>query len=144
MEPAFWDTSALVPLCVTQRSSQELRQLSRQYAIVVWWATPVEARSAFARDLRSGILSSGEHEMALERLDRLGHTWREIVPNDSLRTLAEEIIGQYPLRAADAFQLAAAYTWSISRPFRRHLISGDRRLLGAAQAMGFRVIQVSS
>jgi predicted nucleic acid-binding protein len=105
--------------------------------------TPVEAKSAFARDLRTGVLTLAEYGVAQQRLERLRRNWREIEPDDSLRKLAEELVGQYRLRAADALQLAAAYTWSVSRPFRHHLISGDRRLLEAAQAIGFRVIQVS-
>jgi uncharacterized protein len=143
VEPAFWDTSALVPLCVTRQSNQEIRELSRQYSFVVWWATPIEARSAFARDLRAGILTIAEHAVALERLAKLQRNWREIRPDDSLRSFAEEFVERYPLRAADALQLAAAYAWSVSRPFRHHLISGDRRLVEAAQAIGFRIIQLS-
>jgi hypothetical protein len=51
---AFWDSSALVPLCVHQQSSAAARQLLRQYSIVVWWSTSVEIRSAFERLLRLG------------------------------------------------------------------------------------------
>lgn len=142
MEEAFWDTSALVPLCVRQQSSTLLYQLVRQYSPVVWWATSVEAQSAFARDLRAGILTALEHSQAQQRLERLRHRWREVQPSEPLRKLAEELLERYPLRAADALQLAAAYTWSRNRPFNRHLISGDKRLVDAAQAIGFRVVTV--
>ena len=142
MEAAFWDTSALVPLCVRQQGTSLLRQLVRQYALVVWWATSVEARSAFARDLRSGILTAVEHEQAQQRLEALRSIWREVQPTEPLRALAESLLDRYQLRAADALQLAAAYTWSLNRPFNRHLISGDKRLLQAAGAVGFRVIQI--
>ncbi len=57
MSPAFWDTSALVPLCVQQQPSPAVRQLLEQHEIAVWWATPVEMRSAFERLLRMSQLS---------------------------------------------------------------------------------------
>lgn len=142
MEAAFWDTSALVPLCLRQQGTPMLRQLVRQYALVVWWATSGEARSAFARDMRSGILTPVEYEHAQQRLQILRHSWREIQPTEPLRNLAESLLDRYQLRAADALQLAAAYTWTLNRPFNRYLISGDKRFLQAAGEVGFRVIQV--
>jgi predicted nucleic acid-binding protein len=142
VEAAFWDTSAVVPLCIVRQASARLHQLHRQYSLVVWWATPVEAQSAFARDLRSGMLTQGELQRAQQRLEALRDIWHEVEPTDSLRNLAEVLLERYPLRAADALQLAAAYTWSRNRPFRRPLISGDTKLLEAAKAVGFSVIQV--
>jgi hypothetical protein len=142
MDAAFWDTSALVPLCVRQQASARLHQLIRQYALVVWWATSVEAQSAFARDLRGGVLSAAEYRQAQWRLDKLKSIWKEVQPTEPLRSLAADLLERYPLRAADALQLAAAYIWSSNRPFNRRLISGDIRLLEAAEAVGFRVVQI--
>ncbi len=142
METAFWETSALVPLCIPKQASALLHQFAHRHPPVVWWATSVEAQSAFARQLREGELSAEEHAHALKQLGVLKRKWREVQPSDSLRVLAGELVERYPLRAADALQLAAAYTWSAHRPFNRHLISGDKRLIGAAQSIGFRVIQI--
>lgn len=142
MEAAFWDTSALVPLCIPNQATPVLHQLARRYLPVVWWATSVEAHSAFARELRAGALTEEEHVRALEYLSRLKRKWREVQPSESLRTVAEELLERYPLRAADALQLSAAYTWSMRRPFNRHFISGDTRLSEAAQSIGFRVLQI--
>jgi len=143
MDPAFWDTSALVPLCLRHRPTPLLQRLSETYDVVVWWATSVEARSAFARDLRAGVLTPAEHELAVGRLEELKAGWREIQPSEALRGLAESMVERYSLRAADALQLAAAYVWSLSQPFDKFLISGDKRLLEAAREAGFRVIQTS-
>ncbi len=77
MIPAFWDTSALVPLCVQQKPSPAVRRLLRKYQIVAWWATSVEMRSAFERLLRMGELTAPEHAAAGLRLDRLRRGWRE-------------------------------------------------------------------
>ena len=142
MEAAFWDTSAIVPLCITQRASARLHQLHRQYSLVVWWATSVEAHSAFARDLRAGVLTLAEVQRAKQRLEALRDIWHEVEPTDAVRNLAELLLERYTLRAADALQLAAAYTWSRNRPFRRVLISGDTKLLEAAEAVGFTIIPV--
>ena len=142
MEPAFWDTSAIVPLCLTQHASARLHRLHRQYSLVVWWATSVEAHSAFSRDLRSGVLTLPEFQRAKLRLESLRDIWHEVEPTESVRALAELLLERHPLRAADALQLAAAYAWSQNRPFRRPLISGDTRLLEAAEAVGFSIIQV--
>ena len=44
--PAFWDASALVPLCVRQRMTPQAIALYKTHEAVVWWATPVEIASA--------------------------------------------------------------------------------------------------
>jgi len=50
--PAFWDSSALVPLCVRQGITPRAIALYKLYDAVVWWATPVEIASALARLVR--------------------------------------------------------------------------------------------
>lgn len=142
MEPAFWDTSAVVPLCILQHASARLHQLHRQYSLVVWWGTSVEAHSAFARDLRSGVLTQLECQRAKQRLESLRDIWHEVEPTDAVRDLAELLLERHSLRAADALQLAAAYTWCRNRPFRRPLISGDIKLLDAAETAGFNTIRI--
>lgn len=143
MEPAFWDSSALVPLCVRQGSTTLLERLSKRFSMVVWWASSVEARSAFARELRAGVIDQSDHRTAVMRLEDLQGSWREIQPTEDLRALAESMLDRYDIRAADALQLAAAYTWSVSRPFNRPFISGDKKLLHAAQQAGFHVVDTA-
>ena len=141
-ENAFWDTSALVPLCIPNQASAQLRLLARRYNPVVWWACRVEARSAFAKQLRSGALTLKEHANAHDNLATLRRRWEEMQPSDDLRIVAEELLDRYSLSAADALQLAAAYTWTEQRPFGRSFIAGDKRLLAAAHAIGFRAIPI--
>ncbi len=143
METAFWDASALVPLCTEQMGTPLLQQLSERFAMVVWWATPVEVRSAFARELRAGVLKAAQHRQIISRLEQLQDGWREIQPTEDLRRLAESVLERYPLRAADSLQLAAAHIWSMNRPFNKHFICGDKRLLGAARQTGFRVVDTA-
>lgn len=141
-EPAFWDTSALVPLCIQQRSTSRAGQLTGQFGMTVWWAAPVEARSVFAREARGGLISDAEHQGAILRLEKMCGQWEEIKPDDAVRSFAEDLPDRFSLRAADALQLAAAYIWTMRRPSGRPFICGDKRLLGAAAQMGFRAMAV--
>ena len=36
---AFWDSSALVPLCIQESTSRQVRSHLRKFAPVVWWAS---------------------------------------------------------------------------------------------------------
>jgi uncharacterized protein len=137
---AFWDSSALVPLCIQESTSRQVRSHLRKFAPVVWWASPVEVHSAVARLHRSGTMKDLEKQGALSRLALLRRGWREILPDDALRELASRLLDAHTLRASDSFQLAAALTWCQQRPAQRRFISGDQRLCEAAEAAGFVVI----
>lgn len=141
-EPAFWDTSALLFLCTNQPSKSNVEVLFQRFEIVAWWATPVEARSSLARLVRMLELDEAERTNAINRLEDLKLDWTEIDPTESLRHFAEGLPGRFALRAGDALQLAAAYTWAMQRPAGRPFVSGDKRLLDAAEQLGFRTIAV--
>jgi predicted nucleic acid-binding protein len=141
MEPAFWDSSSLVPLCVKQSGTPAAQALSQRFSMLVWWAAPVEIRGASARLLRMGQITSSEHVGAQVRLDELRSKWREVSPEQPLRDQAERLIDRFPLKAADALQLAAALVWCSGRPGARAFISGDAQLREAARQLGFQVFQ---
>ncbi|HET9359118.1 MAG TPA: hypothetical protein VFO58_05185 [Vicinamibacterales bacterium] len=137
---AFWDASAIVPLCCSQQATTEGRRLRHELKrMVVWWGTPLEARSAFARLVREGELTSVERVKAIHLLRRLRTAWDEILPTEKLRTIAEELPDAHGVRAADAAQLAAALVWCRERPKGRPLVCFDDRLRAAAAALGFSV-----
>lgn len=136
---AFWDTSAIVPLCVGQASSGFARKALKNKSIAVWWGTPVETASAFARLSRTGEIEQHHFRMAMARLAALGRMWIEVQPSDGLRELAEELIERHPLRAADALQLAAALIWSRRHPQKRAFVCLDGVLADAAGKEGFSV-----
>ena len=142
MTSAFWDSSALVPLCVRKQSSPALRKLVRQYQIVAWWSTPVEIRSAFERLLRMRELTPKQLGAASHALNQLRRGWRELQPSDALRAQAEMLLTRYPLKAADALQLAAAWTWALGNPPGHVFVSGDAQLLEAAHQLGFQIVKV--
>ncbi len=137
---AFWDSSALVLLCIQESTSRQVRSYLRKFAPVVWWASPVEVHSAVTRLHRSGTVNDAEKQGALARLALLRRGWSEILPDDSLRELASKLLDLYTLRAADSLQLAAALTWCRQQPTQRRFISGDERLSDAAEAAGFDVV----
>jgi predicted nucleic acid-binding protein len=141
-EPAFCDSSALVPRCVLQASSQSLRQLGRRYGVVVWWATRVEVRSAIVRLYRLKEITQKERAWGEARLRVLQASWKEIVPSEELRESAEQLLEKYRLRAADSFQLAAALMWCRGRAAKRVFLCGDARLSEAARAEGFAVVEL--
>jgi uncharacterized protein len=137
---AFWDTSALVPLCCSQPGTAQGRRLRRELKrMIVWWGTPLEARSAFARLVREGHLTVEERATAVTLLARLRVAWDEILPTEKVRALAEELPDTHHVRAADAAQLAAALVWCRERPKGRPLVCLDDRLRTAATALGFAV-----
>jgi predicted nucleic acid-binding protein len=142
-QPAFWDATAFVPLCVYENTSRQALLQLRQSLPVVWWASSVEVHSAVARLHRQGKLRDVERNGALSRLGVLSRAWREILPSDSLRDLARQLLDTYELRAADSLQLAAALTWCQHRPSRRDIISADQRLSKCATAVGFSVLELS-
>ncbi len=137
---AFWDASAIVPLCCSQAATSRSRKLLRDGGrMVVWWGTPVEARSAFARLVRDGALTEAECARAVRLLTQLQPSWDEIQPSERVRAIAEDLPDRHGVRALDATQLAAALVWCRERPNRRSFVCFDERLAAAATAVGFTV-----
>ena len=124
----FWDSSAVVQLCVNEGASPIMRTARKSQSISVWWGTPVEVTSAFARLLRESQVSNRGLESALQRLSVLEKSWIEVQPTGRVRELACWLTQKHPLRAADGLQLAAALVWSQERPRNRPFICLDGRL----------------
>ena len=136
----FWDTSALVPLCVRQATSQGFRKLWRQSnRVVVWWGATVEIRSALSRLQQQNHINAQGLQFALARLEAMCGQWREISASEKVREIAEDLPDTYGLKALDSFQLAAALVWCNEKPKGRLFICDDTRLGEAAQRAGFKV-----
>lgn len=138
---AFWDASAIVPLCIQEANTPAVRVHLRRFGPVVWWGTVVEVYSALVRMERSGIIDRLRADGVRVRLNELQQSWKEILPDSPLRELACNVLQSYPLRAADSMQLAAALVWCRQHPAGRHFICRDKRLSDAAKAAGFSVIE---
>jgi predicted nucleic acid-binding protein len=139
---AFWDASALVPLCIHEAASRSAQSHLRRFAPVVWWGSLVEVHSAICRLYRDKEIANLERQGAVARLRLLNRGWREILPGDQVRELAMESLDQYSLRGADAFQLAASLIWCEQRPSKRSFICGEQRLAKAAESAGFSVLEL--
>lgn len=134
----FWDTSAIVPLCVREPSSPLVKTLlSADPALVVWWATQTECVSAFMRRVREGGLSATDLRQAQGVLAVLAQTWIEVQPSEALRSTAERLLAVHLLRAADALQLAAALQWCQGQTANKVFVSFDTRLREAGYKEGF-------
>jgi predicted nucleic acid-binding protein len=140
---AFWDASALVPLCVHEAASRHAQSHLRRFAPVVWWGSLVEVHSAICGLHRENEMSDVDKQGAVARLRLLGRAWREILPGDEVRDLATQLLDKHPLRTADGLQLAASLVWCGQRPSRRSFICGDQRLAKAAESAGFSVLDLS-
>ena len=134
---AFWDTSALVPLCVHQSITPRAIALYKTYEAAVWWATPVEIASALARLVRMRRLDSSQWTKARKLAKDLAEGWSVIQPSDALRAEATQLVDRYDLRAADSLQLAAALEWCEDAPQGRVFLTADHRLREAAMLSGF-------
>lgn len=133
----FWDASAIVPLCLEESlSSRALSLLQDDPEVVLWWASPVECASAFARLRRDRVLDARQEGLALTRLRQLQENGFEIHPVETIRDQAQRLLRVHPLRAGDALQLAAAIEWSGS-PVTGTFVSFDERLIAAARLEGF-------
>jgi uncharacterized protein len=134
----FWDSSAIVPLCVNEPATPKVKSLlTADSSMVVWWATRTECVSAFIRQTREGGLNTAGEKQARLVLETVVRAWVEIQPTVNLRGTAERLLAVHPLRAADAFQLAAALQWCRGQSQGMSLVSLDDRLRVAAQREGF-------
>ena len=140
----FWDSSALLPLCVFEPRSATIRRLAQKdEAMAVWWATLVECQSAVARLRREGSLGEDGENQVRENLADLQLAWTEMEPSHDIRTLAGQLLLRHPLRAADSLQLAAALLWSGRSPGGMEFVCLDARLRDAARGEGFTVVPES-
>jgi len=96
---AFWDASALVPLCVRQGITPRAIAQYDSYDAIVWWATPVEIASALARLVRMKQLDSGDWTKARKLAQKLADSWSLIQPSNVLRSKAVQLVERYDLRA---------------------------------------------
>jgi predicted nucleic acid-binding protein len=113
----FWDSSAIIPLCVKEGASEAIKGLMKgDEDVVVWWTTRIECLSALSRRQREGVLSSGDEMKARTVFSALAGAWSEVQPTEMVRLRAERLLSIHPLRAADALQLASALVWGQETP----------------------------
>jgi predicted nucleic acid-binding protein len=141
----FWDSSALIPLIVTEPASSTLViEYERDPELIVWWATEVECESALARRERDGPLPIATQAQARHRLAELARSWQEVQPIPRVRETARRLVRVHPLRAGDALQLAAAIVAARDDLGSLPFVTLDERLARAAEREGFPVLETGA
>jgi predicted nucleic acid-binding protein len=134
----FWDSSAVVPLLVTEAMTGVVSEiLAANRHMYVWWSTEVECVSALSRLERESAAPSTVIETALDRLAALRREWSEIAAGSAVRDVARRLLRVHPLRAADSLQLGAAWMLADGDPGSVTVVSLDERLRDAARREGF-------
>ena len=134
----FWDTSAIIPVLLPERRSQDLtEQLAADREVTLWWGTPVECLSAIYRRHRESPVPAPVLTEALNRLRALVEDADTVAPTDDVRRRAGRVVAAHPLRAADALQLGAALMWCEEQSHGEVFVSLDDRLREAARREGF-------
>jgi predicted nucleic acid-binding protein len=137
----FWDASALFPLLVEESCTPTARSLLKaDETVYVWWGTLIECAAALARRLREGGLDAEQYRRAMKALVTASDGWRGVAPEESMREDAVRFVRSYPIRAGDALQLAAGFSWARRRPGGHEFVCLDRKLREAAQNEGFAVL----
>lgn len=141
----FWDASAIVPLLVSEPTTDWAQAVAgKDPAMLVWWASEVECASAIARLERDGAIDAAAVTQAFGRLKKLVGGWHEIEPSDTIREAAVRFLRVHPLRSADALQLAGAFIAAERRPSSLEVVTLDDRLAAAARKEGFLVMEASA
>jgi predicted nucleic acid-binding protein len=136
---AFWDTSALIPLCARQKQTEPARMRHAGYEIAVWWATPVEIISGLTRLERMNEINRDQYQAGMQRWQSLAKTWDTVRPSATILDRACSLLELHPLRAADALQLAAALDYFEYSTRGNVFITADQRLADSARQSGFSV-----
>jgi uncharacterized protein len=136
---AYWDSSALVPLCISQSQTVAAQILYAKYKIVTWWATQVEIVSGLTRLTRMGAMTQQQYLLSKPFVKNLAGEFVSIHESAGIAPSACRLLELHPLRAADALQLAAALEACEHNPLGFALITADQRLADAARQTGFSV-----
>lgn len=137
---SFWDSSAIVPLCLNEERSSSARRLWRLLTDhTVWREVSVEVSSTLARLEREQILDEAGRIRSERRFLLVEKDLRIVDSSDRLTELARVFPQVYGLRSLDSLQLAAALVWCKEFPKNKNFVSADARLLDAAENVGFKV-----
>jgi predicted nucleic acid-binding protein len=134
---AFWDSSALLPLCVKQTQTARARALFAKHGVAVWWSTPVEIMSGLTRLVRMREIGDEEFLAGKHLAQMIAANWVPVRPSENIAAKACSLLELHPLRAADALQLAAALAWCEDKPKGKIFLTFDQRLREVAGLAGF-------
>ena len=135
----YLETSNLVKLYVKEAGSEEIKKIITESDVAATSVVSyVEARAAFARKLRAGELTAGDHGKIKADLDRDWYSFFVLNLTDGLVRAAAEVAEKHGLRAYAAVHLAAAIELKAAVLPTTSIIflSADDRLREAARQEG--------
>jgi hypothetical protein len=133
----FLDASAWVKRYAAEPGSSEVKDLSVRSPLALSRITEVEVASALARLTRQGILSAGQRDAEIQRLQLDLETISIVEFTAELSKQAQALVQRHPLRASDAVQLASALALRQQTSSAPLFVCYDQRLSEAARAEGF-------
>ena len=137
----FWDTSAIIPLFISEQGTARAKSWYREDPeVIVWTLTRVELFSALARRRREEPAAASRLLAVRKDLIRAWAQWSEVTAIDIVRRHAERIVESHAVRAADALQLGAAVLAAEDNPAGLEFVTFDGNLAGAAEREGFAVL----
>ncbi len=140
---AYFDTSAVMPLIVSEAGSDEaLRHWQGADRVASARIIYAEGRAALAQAARLGRLTAEALRAALERLEAIYDRLELVEVSDRLVREAGRLSEAHALRGYDSVHLAAA---ELARGNGGELlfVAGDDGLCRAAEALGLEVVRTS-
>lgn len=137
----YLDTSALIKRYVQESGSMDVREwlrLAENVATVL--VTRAEMSASLNRLLRMKFLSPDEYASALKEFRTDWEAYHRLPITESLVMHADLLACEHNLRGYDAIHLAAAVKWQeiLDQPVA--VVTYDRELAEAAQALGLQVL----
>lgn len=137
----YWDSSALVALCINQPSSPAIREaFADDPRVTTWVLSDVEFRSALARLTREGAIQVSDSNTIAVRFDALWSEFSAVSELEAVKARAKRLLGLHALSAGDAMQLGAALSAVYDNPTGWDFVTLDQRLADAARREGFTVL----
>lgn len=134
----FWDSSAIVPLLVFEKETQECIRALRSYQeVMVWTMSKVEVFSALCKRFREGSLKEIDFDSAKKRMNEFSDMAFEVISVAKVKERALRLLQVHTLRTADALQLAAVLVATREDTLKLQIMSFDERLTQAAKREGF-------
>jgi predicted nucleic acid-binding protein len=100
---------------------------------------PVEVMSAFARAERSGDITTQNRSVAEKLFETIENKFTTLHLEQRVVEIARILPVRYGLTALDSLQLASALVWCKEFPNGKDFVSADKRLLMAAENVGFTI-----
>ena len=134
---AYFDTSAIIPLIISEPTSDRCNRVwdesSRVVSVRLLYP---EARAALAKAERMGRLSATQHVAAVVELETIITQIDHVEVTETLAHRAGELAQAHGLRGYDAVHLAATAAVADSDVV---LVTGDSDLANAANSIGIAV-----